>query len=572
VSRWDIASEIARRLVIPTGRPTDNGFEGENALTHSDYTANVSAIIHKYSSPSLSMAHLLFANRDPASVAYTLIGSDLTARHITWDDLQRESAVLAQGFRQLGVRPGDRIATLMHKSRDYLTTLMAIWRLGAVHVPIFTAFAAEPIEFRLRSSACKLVICDQTQESKLVRSDTAAPDNIAIIVTSGPSGRGLLSLEEARQEGQSNPSSPDHFGNGPIIEIYTSGTTGQPKGVTVSIQALAAFRFYLEAGLNIARNDVFWNAADPGWAYGLYYGVLAPCLTETTALMFEGGFSPEVYVRILRDYRVTNFAAAPTVYRAIEAAGLPAPGPLALKRASSAGEPLTLEINRWACRYLGVAVHDHYGQTETGMVVNNHHHPSLAKPLKPGSMGQAMTGWRVAILKDGSDEPASSGEIGRVAVDVRESPLAWFKGYVDDPVKSAEKFSADGRWYLTGDVGRRDDEGYFFFSSRDDDVIIMSGYRIGPLELESVLLMHGAVAECAVVAVPHRISGETVEAVVVLKAGHEPSEALTAELQQAVKQGFAAHAYPRRVHYVSALPKTASGKVQRSRVRQELAQ
>ena len=155
-------------------------------------------------------------------------------------------------------------------------------------------------------------------------------------------------------------------------------------------------------------------------------------------------------------------------------------------------------------------------------------------------------------------------------MDLDASPLAWFQGYVSDPVKSAEKFSADGRWYFTGDVGRVDEDGYFFFASRDDDVIIMAGYRIGPTDVEAVLLAHPAVAECAVVATPDEVRGEVLEAVVVLRAGMSGSEDLTRQLQTKVKTDFAAHAYPRRVHYVQALPKTPSGKIQRFLVRQHL--
>ena len=185
-------------------------------------------------------------------------------------------------------------------------------------------------------------------------------------------------------------------------------------------------------------------------------------------------------------------------------------------------------------------------------------------------MGHVMPGWTGAVLKLDCDEVAPVGEVGRVAMDLTQSPLAWFKGYVDDPEKSAEKFSADRRWYLTGDVGRVDDEGYFYFSSRDDDVIIMAGYRIGPFEVESVLIGHSAVRECAVIAVPDEVRGEVLEAVVVLHDGHHSSAELTKELQSWVKTRYAAHAYPRQVHYVSELPRTPSGKVQRFVIRQQL--
>jgi acetyl-CoA synthetase len=263
--------------------------------------------------------------------------------------------------------------------------------------------------------------------------------------------------------------------------------------------------------------------------------------------------------------------AAPSVYRSLRASGI-APQNLKLRCASSAGEPLTPEVNEWAVRTLGTAVHDHYGQTECGMLINNNHHPALRLPLKQGSMGQSMPGWKAVILKQECDEAAPTGEVGRVAIDLLLSPLAWFGGYLNEPEKSAEKFSAGGRWYITGDIGRTDEEGYFYFSSRDDDVIIMAGYRIGPFDIESVIVTHPSVSECAVVAIPDEIRGEVIAAAVVLRQGASASTSLTEELQAHVKTRYAAHAYPRIVHYVDALPKTPSGKIQRFVIREQLKQ
>jgi acetyl-CoA synthetase len=246
-----------------------------------------------------------------------------------------------------------------------------------------------------------------------------------------------------------------------------------------------------------------------------------------------------------------------------------APSNIKLRCASSAGEPLTPEVNEWSIAAFGVAVHDHYGQTEMGMLINNHHHPALHKPLKAGSMGQSMPGWTAVVLREQSDELASPMEVGRVALDMTASPLAFFKGYYNDPAKSAEKFAGNGRWYLTGDTGFVDADGYFHFSSRDDDVIIMAGYRIGPFEVESAMAMHPAVAESAVIAVPDEIRGEVIEAYVVLRKPEEASADLAGAIQQWVKTRYAAHAYPRAVHFVQTLPKTPSGKIQRFVLRQQ---
>jgi acetyl-CoA synthetase len=287
-------------------------------------------------------------------------------------------------------------------------------------------------------------------------------------------------------------------------------------------------------------------------------------------MLLEGGFSSALTLAVLSRYAVTNFAAAPTVYRSLRALKPAIHKHLHLRCASSAGEPLTPEVNDWASEALGVMVHDHYGQTEAGMLINNNHHPAVHRPLKRGSMGQALPGWYPVVLKCNEDVPAPVGEFGRVAIDLIRSPLAWFSGYLNDNARSADKFSVDHRWYLTGDMGSVDADGYFYFSAREDDVILMAGYRIGPSEVESVLVSHAAVGECAVVAGPDDVRGEVLEAFVVLRAGGQPSDGLTAELQQWVKHRYAAHAYPRKIHYIEKLPRTPSGKVQRFILRQQL--
>ncbi len=321
------------------------------------------------------------------------------------------------------------------------------------------------------------------------------------------------------------------------------------------VRALASFHAYLHYGLDVSEDDVFWNAADPGWAYGLYYGVLGPLVTGRRNLLLHAGFSPETTVKVLRQLAVSNFAAAPTVYRSLSndarVTGF------SLRRASSAGEPLTPDVIEWAETALGTQVRDHYGQTEHGMFVNNHWHPDVRRPVVPGSMGFAMPGFRCGIHE------------GEIAIDTANSPLMWFTGYLDAPDKTAARFTGPERtgWYLTADAGREED-GRFFFTARDDDVIIMAGYRIGPFDVESVLITHPSVIDVAVVGRPDQLRGEVLEAFCVLADGVAGTPELEAELQQLVKDGFAAHAYPRTVHWVDELPKTPSGKIQRFKLRQ----
>jgi acetyl-CoA synthetase len=523
-------------------------------------------LVSRYSDPRASAAHLLCDQHDPEAIAYTLVAQDLSASEIKYGMLRTDSERLAQALAALGMGAGDRIATLMGKSRAYLTTLLAIWRLGAVHVPLFTAFAPPAIDLRLQGSGCKLVVCDGVQRAKLAVDGSRSWK----IVTTGAPDKGALSYQELLDRGHSGLRAATMGGSAPLIHIYTSGTTGTPKGVLVPLRALASFQIYAEYGLALRAVDVFWNAADPGWAYGLYLGVLVTLLTGTRGILFEGGFSAEATLEILSRYQVTSFAAAPTVFRALRASGLRPGGELALCCLSSAGEPLTPEVRDWANIALGAPIHDHYGQTETGMLINNHHHALLQHPLKPGSMGRSLPGWKAAVLRPDSDALAAPGELGRVAMDLTESPLAWFQGYAGEDDRKLDKFSCDGRWYFTGDSGYVDEDGDFFFSGREDDVILMAGYRIGPVEVESVLLAHPAVGECAAIAVPDEIRGEVLEAVVVLRSGLHASDELSQELQEWVKRHYAAHAYPRRVHFAESLPKTPSGKLQRFILKRQL--
>lgn len=525
--------------------------------------ARVDDLLAIYGSAVACVAELLCDRYEPERRAYRVIAADLTRRDISYGELRDDSERFAATLHELGVGPGDRVATLMGKSREYLVTLMGIWRLGAVHVPLFTAFAPPAIAYRLSGSKAKIVVCDASQHPKLAPGKDIPGDPPWQVIVTGSDVAGALSFDALMAAAQPGIPAASISGDAPLIHVFTSGTTGNPKGVVVPVRALASFHVYTEFGFDLRDDDVFWCAADPGWAYGLYYGILSTFMTGVNSILLESGFTPESTMAVLEREKVTNFAAAPTVYRALRSSGIVQPDRLSLRCASSAGEPLTPEVNEWAEDALGLIVHDHYGQTEAGMLINNHHHPAVARPIKPRSMGQSMPGWCAVILDDDRDVELAPGEVGRVAIRLADSPLAWFDGYHGDPDKTADKFTADGRYYLTGDTGAVDTEGYFTFSARDDDVIIMSGYRIGPFEVESTMATHPAVAESAVIAVPDDVRGEVVEAYAVLQEGHSPSAELEQDIQQWVKRNYAAHAYPRAVHFIDAMPKTPSGKIQR---------
>ncbi|WP_028923386.1 AMP-binding protein [Pseudonocardia acaciae] len=512
----------------------------------------------------------LLCDRHPADdIAFTIIEPDLSAQDLTYGELTELSARFAAGLAALGVGENDRVATLMGKSAELVIALLGIWRLGAVHVPLFTAFAPPAIALRTTGSGTKVIIADADQRAKL----TEATD--CRVVTVGGTGASGDVAFGALLEHPPLDTAATTGGDGTLIELFTSGTTGRPKAVPVPVRALAAFRMYAERGLDQRADDVFWNAADPGWAYGLFYAVLAPLAIGRRSLLLHAGFDAALTWRVLDTFGVTNFTAGPTVYRALRNSGIAPPDGLRLRCCSSAGEPLPPDVITWAQRELGLPIHDHYGQTEMGMAVGNAWHPSIRAALRPGSMGRQLPGFTVAVLRADADEVADPGERGRVAVDCTASPLMWFTGYRDAPERTRERFSPDRRWYYTGDVAAKDADGYLTFASRDDDVILMAGYRIGPFDVESALLAHEAVAEAAVIGAPDELRGEVVVAYVVPRPGEaatpEARDQLAAELQHLVKTRFAAHAYPRAVYFVDELPKTPSGKIQRFVLRQQAA-
>ncbi|MER5671895.1 AMP-binding protein [Pseudonocardia alni] len=531
----------------------------------SDVMAGLATIVEELSAPDADVAFLLCDRHPAESTAFTIVGTDGAATVLTHGELRERSARVAGLLREQGVGPGDRVATLMGKSADLVSVLLGVWRAGAVYVPLFTAFASAAVGSRLQGAAATVVVADADQLAKV-------PDGPWSVLVSADDGAdvpaGATWLTAACSTATPFASTVPVGADGALVHMFTSGTTGTPKGVVHPVRYLAGWQSYLEFALGVRPDSVFWCGADPGWAYGLYTAVAAPLLAGTPSILHRAGFDAALVWETLAALRVTDYAAAPTVFRALRnSAATPPPG-LALARLSSAGEPLTAEVNEWSRAALGVEVHDHYGQTELGMTVGFPHHPDLAVPVRDKSMGVALPGWTVTVL-DADLAPAADGAPGQLAVDVAGSPLMTFTGYAGGR-GTADRFTPDGGHYLTGDVATREADGVLRFSSRDDDVIIMAGYRIGPYDVESVLVQHDAVAECAVVAAPDPVRGEVIEAFIVLRDGSGGGPGLESELQQLVRDRYAAHAYPRTVHVVDALPKTPSGKIQRAELRSRL--
>lgn len=517
-----------------------------------EMAAAVQALIGRYGSAPINPAYVMVGNKNPDQPA-AYFREKGTDRCVTYGELVRESSRWAQYFRQAGVGPGTRVAGFLPKGPELLFMVLGLWRLGAVYVPLFTAFGPDAVLYRVDHSGAHLVVTTEVLQSRLPEHLSARIATVEEIVRQlGPSGGDDWVLRAPED---------------PFILIYTSGTTGRPKGVPWPIHMLSVIEAYMRWGLDVRPEDRYWNLADPGWAYGLAFALVGPWLIGQANHWFDQPFGPQAALDWIAHWKITHFAAAATVYRAIRAAGLVLPS--TLRALSSAGEPLNPGISAWAEETLGVPILDHYGQTEAGMPINNHRAPALCRPVKPGSMGQAMPGIRAVVLDDDGHELPPSQE-GHLAIDVPNSPMFSFRGYYHDVEATQARFVSQGRYYLTGDEGSQDDEGNFFFASRSDDVIVTAGYRVGPFEVESVIMLHPAVAECAVVGVPDALRGQAIHAFVVLRPGYDPSPTLGTELQEWVRARFAKTAYPRQVTFVTALPKTPSGKVQRFLLRQSV--
>ncbi|HBP5605350.1 TPA: AMP-binding protein [Pseudomonas aeruginosa] len=493
-------------------------------------------------------------------------GKDGSRASYTFSELKALSGRFANFLQAQGVRPGDCVAGLLPRTPELLVTILGAWRLGAVYQPLFTAFGPKAIEHRVATAGSKVLVTDAANRDKL---DELADPPLAVTV-GGPKGQGIrrgdfsfwAELERYPAEFEPVPRS----GEDPFLMMFTSGTTGLAKPVPVPLKAILAFVGYLREAVDLRPEDAFWNLADPGWAYGLYYAVAGPLAMGHPTTFYEGPFSVESTCRIIRDYGITNLAGSPTAYRLLMAAGAAAETALKgrLRAVSSAGEPLTPEVIRWFADRLGTTIHDHYGQTELGMVLCNHH--ALAHPVRVGAAGFACPGHRVVVLDDDLNE-LPPGQPGILALDRRRSPLMWFPGY-----QGLETAAFVGDYYLSGDTVELNEDGSISFVGRADDVITTSGYRVGPFDVESALIEHPAVMEAAVIGKPDPERTELVKAFVVLCVGHRPTPELADELQRYVRQRLSAHAYPREIEFLEELPKTPSGKIQRFLLRnQEIA-
>ncbi|WP_180051033.1 AMP-binding protein [Acinetobacter sp. YH12144] len=503
---------------------------------------------------------------DQNKVALYWQGKDGRKEQYTFAELQQWSSQFANFLKSQGVQKGDRVSGLLPRTVELLVVILGAWRIGAVYQPLFTAFGPKAIEHRLHLAQSKLVISDVGNRSKL---DEVAhcPQIVTVAVRAGQGiQQGDLNFWDEVNAQSTDCEIVLQSINDPFLLMFTSGTTGPAKPLEVPLKALIAFGQYMKNAVGLREDDSFWNIADPGWAYGLYYGITGPLLLGHATLFYEGGFSIDSLCQIVDDYKVTNLAGAPTAYRMMMAADPEQMAKLKgkFRVVSSAGEPLNPEVFRWFKQVLDAPIFDHYGQTEVGMVVCNHH--GLQHDIRAGVAGYASPGYRVAVVDEQGQELAA-GTPGVLAVDISQSPMMWFGGY-----KESRKSPFVKHYYLTGDTAELHADGSMSFVGRNDDVITTSGYRIGPFDVESALLEHDAVIEAAVIGVPDPDRTEIVKAFVILAEHVTASKELAEQLGQFVKKRLSAHAYPRLVEFVQELPKTPSGKIQRFLLRnQEIA-
>jgi acetyl-CoA synthetase len=475
----------------------------------------------------LNFVREVVAARPADELAVVTLASDGTRREWTFGQLVAASGALAGEFASRGAGRGSVVLTLVGSTIEYVLTILAGLRIGAAIVPCSEQLRPKDVSLRIRRAEPALIVCDERNRTVVEAVEPTCP--VVYIPDDA-----LLSASEA-------PPYAELGDLDPAFVLFTSGTSGDPKMVTHGQRYV--FGQWLQATEWMAAQpgELVWSTAAPGWSKSARNSFIAPWLCGATALLQDERFDPARRLETVRAEGVSVLCMAPTEYRLIAAAGPIGPLP-SLRRAITAGEALGVPAFETWRTQTGLEISDGYGQTETGQVTGVR--PGETAP--PGSMGRPLPGVRVEVVD------------GELLVDPATVPT-FFLGYDGGSVPS-------GMWH-TGDHVRQDGDGWLFFESRADDVIISAGYRIGPAEVESTLLGHPAVRECAVLGVPDEARGQVVAAVVVLRGGYDPDDALIAELQAFVRDETAPYKYPRRIWFVDALPKTTTGKLHRAALR-----
>ncbi len=485
----------------------------------------------------------------------------------TFAELAQASRRVANLLTGLGVEKGDRIFVMLPRIPEWYFVVLGAIRIGAVPMPATSQLTPRDIAYRISRAQAKVAVTDTAGAAKLDQVRGELPSlGEAIVVGEQPSA-GWRPLDRLMEQASSSPGgSRETAADDPMLIYFTSGTVAHPKMV-LHTQASYGVGHRITARYwhDLRPGDLHWTVSDTGWAKAAW-GKLFGQWAEGAAVvqMNMGKPDPDLILDVIARHGVTTFCAPPTLYRSLVLTDLRRPDLSGLRHCTAAGEPLNPEVIRVWQEAVGLPVYDGYGQTETINVVANYR----CLPVRPGSMGKPVPGFEVDIVDDQGNPVADEVE-GNIGVRAHpERPCGLFAGYYRDEEATRAAFRGD--FYLTGDRGRRDQDGYLWFSSRSDDVITSSAYRIGPFEVESALVEHRAVAEAAVVGKPDPLRTQLVTAFVILAPGYEGSEQLARELQDHVKRVTAPYKYPREIHFVTELPKTVSGKIRRSELRERL--
>jgi acetyl-CoA synthetase len=500
---------------------------------------------------------------------------------LSYAQLQAQADRLSHALQRLGVQRGDRVAVVMPQRPETAVAHMAISQMGAVAMPLSMLFGPEALAFRLQDSAAVAAIADETSAANLRAARTDCPALRTLVAVGAAAGQGDVDWDDALGRGPTRRfPAVDTAADDPAVLIYTSGTTGPPKGALIPHRALIGNLTGFVCSQNwfaTADDEVFWSPADWAWTGGLMDALLPTLYFGRPIVAFQGRFTPERAFELMQRHRVTHSFLFPTALKAMMKA-VPAPRQhyrLRLRAVMSAGEAVGDAVFHWCRSALGVTVNEMFGQTEINYIVGNcgrwvdsRGRSRAGWPARPGSMGRAYPGHRVAVIDDAGRE-CPRGTPGDVAVhrrDVHGDPdPVFFLGYWGSAAATAAKFTGDpaDSWCRTGDTAVMDADGWLWYQGRSDDVFKVAGYRIGPSEIENCLVKHAAVANAAVVPKPDAERGAVVKAYVVLAPGRHGDAALVAELQQHVRAQLAPYEYPKEIEFIDSLPMTTTGKVQR---------
>jgi acetyl-CoA synthetase len=522
------------------------------------------AACREFGSPALdrfnwALDHFDAMGRGNAATALHIVGEDGSEVRRSFDEMSTRSSRVANHLRSLGVRRGDRILLMLGNELALWELMLAAIKLGAVVIPATSLLTPGDLRDRLDRGQVRHVV---TASALAVKFEGLAGEYTRISV--GAAVPGWQRIEDAaRAPERFEPDGATNAGD-PLLLYFTSGTTSKPKLVLHTHQSYPVGHLSTMYWLGLRPGDVHLNISSPGWAKHAWSCFFAPWNAGACVFIFNTArFQPKALLDVLERYRVTSLCAPPTVWRMLILEDLARyRGRLHLREVIGAGEPLNPEIIEQVQRAWGLRLRDGYGQTETTAIVGN----APGQPVKAGSMGRPLPGYRVALL-DGNGRLADEGE---VCLDLTEQPVGLMAGYVDSAERTAEAMR--GGWYRTGDVATRDADGYITFVGRADDVFKASDYRISPFELESALLEHEAIAEVAVVPCPDPVRLAVPKAYLVAVAGVSVDRELAASVFAFARKQLAPYKQVRRIEFVSELPKTISGKIRRVDLRQQTAQ